>query len=103
MRRLAQCCLSPPVRLAQSEQRFPKPIKCSSFSGRNPFEHRFRPRISGRQAASELLKTITPAKIENWTCSEPMDWANESFAIAEQARTEYCIRQVRPAITQRSK
>jgi hypothetical protein len=22
-----------------------------------------------------------------------MDWANESFAIAEQARTEYCIRQ----------
>jgi hypothetical protein len=22
-----------------------------------------------------------------------MDWANESFAIAEQARTEHCIRQ----------
>jgi len=22
-----------------------------------------------------------------------MDWANESFAIAEQARREYCIRQ----------
>ncbi len=22
-----------------------------------------------------------------------MDWANESFAIAEQAQTEYCIRQ----------
>jgi hypothetical protein len=28
-----------------------------------------------------------------WTHSAPMDWANESFTIAEQARTEYCIRQ----------
>ncbi|MEA2908864.1 MAG: nuclease [Bradyrhizobium sp.] len=44
-------------------------------------------------AAGELMKTITPARIESWTHSEPMDWANESFAIAEQARTEYCIRQ----------
>jgi hypothetical protein len=44
-------------------------------------------------AATELLKTITPAKIESWNHSNPMDWANESFAIAEQARTEYCIRQ----------
>jgi S1/P1 Nuclease len=46
-----------------------------------------------REAATELLKTITPARIESWTHSAPMDWANESFAIAEQARTEYCIRQ----------
>ena len=45
------------------------------------------------QAATELLKTITPARIDGWTHSKPMDWANESFAIAEQARTEYCIRQ----------
>jgi len=45
------------------------------------------------EAATELLKTITPARIESWTHSAPMDWANESFAIAEQARTEYCIRQ----------
>jgi S1/P1 Nuclease len=45
------------------------------------------------EAATELLKTISPARIEGWTHSEPMDWANESFAIAEQARTEYCIRQ----------
>jgi hypothetical protein len=45
------------------------------------------------EAATELMKTITPAKIESWTHSAPMDWANESFAIAEQARTEYCIRQ----------
>jgi hypothetical protein len=44
-------------------------------------------------AAIELMKTITPARIESWTHSNPMDWANESFAIAEQARTEYCIRQ----------
>jgi hypothetical protein len=45
------------------------------------------------EAATELMKTITPARIESWTHSAPMDWANESFAIAEQARTEYCIRQ----------
>jgi hypothetical protein len=45
------------------------------------------------EAATELLKTITPARIESWNHSAPMDWANESFAIAEQARTEYCIRQ----------
>jgi len=43
--------------------------------------------------ATELLNTITPARIDGWTHSKPMDWANESFAIAEQARTEYCIRQ----------
>jgi hypothetical protein len=45
------------------------------------------------QAATDLLKTVTPAKTETWTRSEPMDWANESFAIAEQAQTKYCTRQ----------
>ena len=45
------------------------------------------------EAATELMKTITPARIESWTHSKPMDWANESFAIAEQAQTQYCIRQ----------
>ncbi len=45
------------------------------------------------EAAAELLKTITPARIESWTHSAPMEWANESFAIAEQAQTRYCIRQ----------
>ena len=45
------------------------------------------------QAATELLKTITPAKIESWTHSGPMDWANESFTIAEQPQTKYCVRQ----------
>ena len=39
------------------------------------------------------MKTITPARIESWTHSAAMDWANESFAIAEEARTEYGIRQ----------
>jgi S1/P1 Nuclease len=45
------------------------------------------------EAATELMKTITPAKIESWPLSAPKDWANESFAIAEQAQTKYCIRQ----------
>jgi hypothetical protein len=42
---------------------------------------------------TDLMKSITPAKIEVWNRSAPMDWANESFAIAEQAQTKYCIRQ----------
>jgi hypothetical protein len=45
------------------------------------------------EAATELMKKINPARIESWTHSEPMDWANESFAIAEQALTQYCVRQ----------
>ena len=45
------------------------------------------------QAPIELLKTITPIRIESWTHSAPMDWANESFAVAEQAQTKYCLRQ----------
>jgi S1/P1 Nuclease len=45
------------------------------------------------EAATELMKTITPARIESWTHSEPKDWANKSFAIAEQAQTKYRIQQ----------
>jgi hypothetical protein len=45
------------------------------------------------EAANELMQTIMPAKIESWTHSGPVDWANESFTIAEQAQTQYCIRQ----------
>jgi len=37
------------------------------------------------------MKSITPAKIEEWTHSDPVDWANESFAIAERAQTKYCV------------
>jgi hypothetical protein len=45
------------------------------------------------EAATDLSKSITPAKVESWTRSKPMEWANESFAIAEEARTKYCTRQ----------
>jgi hypothetical protein len=55
------------------------------------------------EAATELMKTITPAEIESWTRSEPMDWANESFVIAEQAQTKYCIREGAPVISHRGK
>ena len=45
------------------------------------------------EAAAELMKTMTPARIDSWTHSPPMDWANASLAIAERAQTQYCIRQ----------
>jgi hypothetical protein len=45
------------------------------------------------EAATELMKSITPAKIQSWAQTEPKVWANESFAIAEQAQTKYCTRQ----------
>jgi S1/P1 Nuclease len=44
-------------------------------------------------AATDLMKTITPAKIEKWTDSDPTDWANESFSISVKAQTRYCIQQ----------
>jgi hypothetical protein len=44
------------------------------------------------EAATDLMRSITAAKIEGWNHSAPMDWANESFVIAEQAQTKYCIR-----------
>jgi hypothetical protein len=42
-------------------------------------------------AATDLKKSITPAKIGEWTHSDPVVWANESFAIAERAQTKYCV------------
>jgi hypothetical protein len=42
-------------------------------------------------AATELMKSITPATIEEWSHSDPVVWANESFAIAERAQTKYCV------------
>ncbi len=48
--------------------------------------------VDAGEAATDLIKSITPAKIEGWTHSKPMDWADESFAIAEQAQTKYCSR-----------
>ena len=47
----------------------------------------------GDRAATDLLKTITPADVANWTSSTPKDWANESFAIAERPETKYCLRE----------
>mgnify|MGYP003575151534 FL=1 len=44
-------------------------------------------------AATDLLRTVTPAKIEKWTDSNPTDWANESFAISVKAQTKYCVQQ----------
>jgi hypothetical protein len=48
--------------------------------------------VDAGAAAADLMKSITPAKIEEWTPSRPVDWANESFAIAERAETKYCVR-----------
>jgi hypothetical protein len=42
------------------------------------------------EAATDLLAAITPEMKEGWNASVPRDWANESFAIAESARTMYC-------------
>ena len=43
-------------------------------------------------AATDLINTTEPANAEAWRNSTPMDWANESFAIAERASTEYRAR-----------
>jgi hypothetical protein len=41
-------------------------------------------------AADQLIDAITPEMITKWNASEPRDWANESFALAERAKTGYC-------------
>jgi hypothetical protein len=41
--------------------------------------------------AADLLAAITPEMKAQWTASAPRDWANESFAITESARTMYCV------------
>jgi hypothetical protein len=43
------------------------------------------------EAAMDLLAAITPEMEAEWNASVPRDWANESFAITEAARTMYCI------------
>jgi nuclease S1 len=43
------------------------------------------------EAATNLIDAITPELITKWSASDhPMVWANESFAIAESAKTQYC-------------
>jgi len=41
-------------------------------------------------AAGRLERAITDADVNAWSGSTPMEWANESFAITEGAKTEYC-------------
>jgi S1/P1 Nuclease len=43
------------------------------------------------EAVTDLLAAITPEMKAQWTASAPRDWANESFAITESARTMYCV------------
>jgi hypothetical protein len=42
-------------------------------------------------AAATDLGSITPDLVNVWTASASRDWANESFAIAEAAKTGYCV------------
>lgn len=42
-------------------------------------------------AVDELIDAITPEMITKWNASDPRDWANESFAIAEAVTTKYCV------------
>jgi len=42
-------------------------------------------------AATDLLNSFDAAIREEWTTTNPKDWANESFAIAEAATTKYCM------------
>ena len=37
-------------------------------------------------ATTELIDGITPEMITKWSASDPRDWANESFAIAEAVK-----------------
>ena len=43
------------------------------------------------EAVDDLLAAITPEMKVEWNASVPRDWANESFAITEAARTMYCV------------
>jgi len=43
------------------------------------------------EAAADLLAAITPEMKAEWNASVPREWANESFAITEAARTMYCV------------
>jgi len=43
------------------------------------------------EPATDLLAPISPEMKAEWNASGPRDWANESFAIAEAARTTYCV------------
>jgi hypothetical protein len=46
-----------------------------------------------KAAATKLKQAITSAQKANWITSEPRDWANESFEIAERPATKYCVKE----------
>jgi hypothetical protein len=52
------------------------------------------------KAATYLMKAVTPATAARWTASTPMDWANESFAVAERPETKYCSRETTTCVRQ---
>jgi hypothetical protein len=43
------------------------------------------------QAATDLIDGVTSELITKWGASDPRDWANESFAIAESVKTRYSV------------
>lgn len=43
-------------------------------------------------AATDLLDAITDEMKTKWSASDPRDWANELFAIAEAVKTGYCVK-----------
>jgi nuclease S1 len=43
-------------------------------------------------AAANLVDAITDEMKTKWSASDPRDWANESFAIAEAVKTGYCVK-----------
>ena len=55
------------------------------------------------EAATDLLKSISPAKMESWTSTKPMDWANEFSPSQSRRRRNTAFDRVRPAISQGGK
>ena len=45
-----------------------------------------------RAIAGQLRKGITAAQRSDWRSSDPVEWAEESFRIAERAKTRYCTK-----------
>jgi hypothetical protein len=43
------------------------------------------------KAATNMMATITPDMLNQWTSSTPRDWANETFAIVKAGATGYCV------------
>ena len=55
------------------------------------------------EAATELLKTITPARIESWNQSNPMDWQTSPSPSLNKHERSTAFDRVRPAIIHRAK